>query len=405
MGISYPPRAISRNALRPAAIPKKAPVHFYYTLRPTASKITYGLNSNRAAMPEFLDETEDALIRALASADRIELSRGKIERYLVRIKNIKGPNFKHKIFFKKILALINSGSPLIEEFAVKSFITVAKAAAWKRKGSQNISKIYGISGEVSGIFELVSRRNTSLKNIRIGKIKAINAAIKDGDTHIIIKEFDALSENTVFEFKFYLSLKKLYEQVVGLRGRRISHFKILSLPEFSHIRNLVYFGENDGGHAIKAALDFAQRNSLFNCITIGPAGSISIKFNIKEFESFIFDKGTLEHARAEEASPRYIRQKMHRSGGRGFLSHKQAKNAREHLLKKITQIPEGEHFDVIIGASNPSAKDMILAKKILGERTKNAGIDIAASAKIETLAATKQLKKAVKINLEIRSAA
>jgi len=356
-------------------------------------------------MPEFLNETEDALIKALASAGRTRLSQNKIERYLVRIKNIKGSNFEHKIFFKKILALINSSKPLIEEFAVKSFITVAEAAVWKRKGFQNISKIYGISSEVSGIYELANRRNAYFKNIRIGKIKAINATVKEGDTQIIIKEFDALSENAVFEFKFYLSLKKLYEQVVGLRGRRISHFKILSLPEFSHIRNLVYFGENDSGHVIKAALDFVQKDSLFDCITIGSAGSISIKFKIKEFESFIFDKATLEHACAEEVSPRYVRKKIYRRIRRGFLSNKQAKNARKHLFKKITQIPEGEHFDVIIGVSNPSAKDMIFAKKILDERAKNAGIDMAASAKIETLAATKQLKKAVKINSEILSAA
>ena len=405
MGINYLPQTLSRNALQSAVIPKKVSVPFYYTLRPTASKITYAINNIQTAMPEFVDETEDALIKALTSAGRTRLSRNKIKKYLVRIKNIKGSNFEHKIFFKKILALVNSSKPLIEEFAVKSFIAVAESAVWKRKGSQNISKIYGISGEVSGVYELANRRNAYLKNIRIGKIKAINATVKERDTQIIIKEFDALSENAVFEFKFHLSLKKLYEQVVGLGGKRISHFKILLLPEFSYIRNLVYFGENDGGHVIKAALDFVQKDSLFDCITIGSTGSISIKFKIKEFESFIFDKATLKHACAEEVSPRYVRKKIHRRIRWGFLSNKQAKNARKHLFKKIAQIPKGEHFDVIIGVSNPSAKDMIFAKKILDERAKNAGIDTAVSAKIETLATTKQLTKAVKINSEILSAA
>jgi hypothetical protein len=36
----------------------------------------------------------------------------------------------------------------------------------------------------------------------------------------------------------------------------ISHFKVLSLPEFSYIRNLVYFGENKGGNVMEAVLDF-----------------------------------------------------------------------------------------------------------------------------------------------------
>ena len=64
-----------------------------------------------------------------------------------------------------------------------------------------------------------------------------------------------------FEFKFHLSLRKLYQQVIGgnrLRYRKtLSHLQALTRSEkLKHIKNLVYFGENDNGFVVKALIKF-----------------------------------------------------------------------------------------------------------------------------------------------------
>lgn len=339
----YP--VFSANAIRPTRA----------LLRPLASKITHNAQFYSGFLVEDFRQAEEALITALLARGEAGLFRDKIEEYIDMIKKFPAPNFSHKVFFKKTLLLLDSKEPLIEEFALKSFIAVAEALLAGGKGYYNESKVLGISGEISGIYELINRFNTSLRHIRVGKVKAINTMIKEGDTERIIKEFDACSENSVFEFKFNLTLQKLYEQVVGLSRTRISHFKVLSLPEFSYIRNLVYFGENEGGNVMKAVLDFVEKRPLSSRITVSSKGSLSVKFDIGEFHEFIFDKATLEYARREKPS---------RFRG-DFFNSSQAKNARAILLEKSRQVPEGEHFDVIIGVSNPDPGDLAKANRIV----------------------------------------
>jgi hypothetical protein len=323
-------------------------------LRPAASKITYNTQAYSGFLFEDLRQVEEALIAALLSRGEADLCLDKIEEYIDMIKKFAARGFSHEVFFKKTLALLNSDKPFVREFAAKAFTIAGELLTRSKKPPNAASVVLGIAGEISGVYELAHRPDTSLKNVRIGNIKAVNEVITDGDSLITIKEFDALSENTVFEFKFHLRLSKLYEQVIGFRKTRISHFKVLSLPEFSYIRNLVYFGENEGGNTMKAVLDFTERHLLSDRITISPAGSISVKFDIREFQEFIFDKNTLEYA---------CRERRARFKG-GFLDSRQAENARNILLGKIAQIPEGEHLDVIIGISNPAPEDLAWARQI-----------------------------------------
>jgi hypothetical protein len=300
-----------------------------------------------------LNQAEKILLETIAFNDTTGLTHDQIQAYIQAIKQFKAHDFRYEVLFKKTQALLNSGDPMVVEFARKSFIAIGRPLVEKKKGMQ--SKILGITGEVSGVYELVDKQDTCLTNIRIGDVKAINLIVKEKNTQTIIKEFDAASANSVFEFKFHLTLRKLYSQVIGLSRARISHLKVLSLPEFSHIRNLVYFGENEGGNTMKAALDFVEKHKLFDSITLNPTGSLSVKLNLDDFYKFIFDDKTLEYAGIERSSR--IKE--------GFLDSKQAKNARTVLLDKISQIPKGEHFDVILGISNPAPEDLVRAKRLV----------------------------------------
>jgi hypothetical protein len=98
-----------------------------------------------------------------------------------------------------------------------------------------------------------------------------------------------------------------------------------------------------------------EKRSLPSRITVSSKGSLSVKFDIGEFHEFIFDKTTLEYARREKPA---------RFRG-DFFNSSQAKNARAVLLDKISQIPKGEHFDVIIGVSNPDPVDLTQARRIV----------------------------------------
>jgi hypothetical protein len=311
-------------------------------------------NNTDVEVCEF-DGLSRRLTEILIGKPKKIFSEDTLKRHFALIQKFKADDFSYERFFAKITALADSGEDLIERFAIQSFISIGKLLTQHRPVHYKRSRLLGITGEISGIYELLYRHDTSLANVRIGKVKAINKLIRKNHTDIIVKEFDAVSDNTVFEFKFHLTLKELYEQVVGLKKAKMPHFKVLTMPEFLHIKNLVYFGENEGGNVMKAVLDYVQKHALFNRVTMSWSGGISVKFDIESFRDFILDKQTLKYAANENRL----------MPAKDFFNAEKIRNADEFLSKKISQIQRDEHFDVIIGISNPGREDMERAKSMI----------------------------------------
>jgi len=162
--------------------------------------------------------------------------------------------------------------------------------------------VLGTAGEISGIYETIFRRNTTLSGIKLGRFANIQLAVFDkGD--LPVKIFDAVSVDqnqevvTVFEFKFTLTLRKLYQQVIGIDSAKHPHLAVLRAhPEFRHVRNLVYFGEVADEH-LTEAIDrhLANRPGLAARVRI-TNGGFSIKMSLAEVSEFLCDPKTLELA-------------------------------------------------------------------------------------------------------------
>ena len=162
------------------------------------------------------------------------------------------PDLKAEAFREKASELLSyRGS---DDTVVHNY--VQKALAEAQKG--NKSEVLGISGEISGIYEVKIRRGTELNSIKFGDIEGMNVIVHMKDR---LKEFDAVSSNTVFEFKFHLSLYKLYQQVIGgVTESKMPHLMVLLDERFKDIRNLVYFGENDDGGVAPAIRRYLENN-------------------------------------------------------------------------------------------------------------------------------------------------
>jgi hypothetical protein len=319
----------------------------YCFLRPAASKIRNEFVENRLKINHRVEDEANILIDIFAKYRTTKLSTATLDKYISLITNVRARDFDYRIYFEKTIALLRSENQIIRDFAYEGFVEAGKSLLLPK---QDLGTVLGIAGEISGVYELAYKRNTSFKSIRIGEIKAFNTLVKMGDTQFVVKEFDAASENTVFEFKFHLSLKQLYEQVVGINSTRLSHFKILSLVDFSGIENLVYFGENDSKNTIRALLDYIEKKGLKGRVEVGSTNSVSVRLSISEFEGFMLDEKTLKYAGKKPVID--------------FLKSPEADTIRDILQLKASQIQEGHHFDVIIGVSNVSEKDLRRAKTI-----------------------------------------
>jgi predicted Rossmann-fold nucleotide-binding protein len=200
------------------------------------------------------------------------------------------------------------------------------------------SKVFGISGEISGIYEVIFKRGTELNDIKFGDLQGIDIVVlmKDRD-----KEFDAVSSNTVFEFKFHLSLLKLYQQVIGgVIKTKLPHLRVLLDDRFRDIRNLVYFGENDNGSVAPAIQRYLEKNpNMRKGLTVTDKG-FAFKIALDQLHHFLFSEVMLKAARDETFSLRVV------NLGRVEIF------AKKLIQRKIDQLGKGEHFDVIIGVSN-----------------------------------------------------
>jgi hypothetical protein len=215
------------------------------------------------------------------------------------------------------------------------------------KGEKGVSQILGLAGELSGLYEVVINRGGVLKEISLGKLRKINWFISE--QRGAVKEFDAVSSNTVFEFKFHLTLRKLYQQVIGIDSADMPHLKILTdYPQYSQIRNIVYFGEADDGYVIRALTEFIRHNpDIISRVTLSNEKSVSVKLTLPEIKKFLCAKGTL--TLAKEEGKQY---------GAGFSLRGLRRGYTEKLINKKIGKLQGQKFDVIIAVSNASREQI-----------------------------------------------
>ncbi|MBM3251319.1 MAG: hypothetical protein FJZ11_00860, partial [Candidatus Omnitrophica bacterium] len=277
------------------------------------------------------------------------------ERALVRIARFRFWDFSFEVFKHKVRSLLTyqgENKDMVYEFVRRA---VCDAAHVMRKGKKGRGKILGLAGEISGLYEILIKRNTTLARINLGRFKAVDEIVTYGPNHQT-KEFDAESSNTVFEFKMHITLRKLYQQVIGIDSISESHLEMLTDdPRFAHIRNIVYFGEADFGFVVKAITEFLkQRPEIMANLNLTDRG-LSVRLSLPEVRDFLLCETTIELARQEEA--------RHKST---YLpTDSDWKDEVTQIIQaKIDQL-QGEKFDVIIAVSNAKPEDFARIKEIV----------------------------------------
>ena len=220
--------------------------------------------------------------------------------------------------------------------------------------------VLGTAGEISGIYETIFKRNTTLSGIKLGRFANIQLAVLDQED-VPVKIFDAVSVGpddevvTVFEFKFTLTLRKLYQQVIGIDSAKHPHLAVLrKYPEFRHVRNLVYFGEV-ADERLTEAIDrhLSDRPGLAARVRI-TNGGFSIKMSLAEVSEFLCDPKTVALAQelgrpfiaAESSSPEY-RSKISRirnTIGESIKAHHAKGNGKFDVIIAVSNAP-GTEFD------------------------------------------------------------
>ncbi|MDD4940117.1 MAG: hypothetical protein PHI60_08200 [Candidatus Omnitrophica bacterium] len=296
--------------------------------------------------------------RTLESAGFDAHKRSRVLEALTKIRkfNVHNRDFSFERLQEKIKGLLlyeGKSKELARRAVYNALINMGKAAS---KGDAGISQILGLAGELSGVYEVVINRGNTLEKISLGDLEAINHIVYDDNA--AKKEFDAVSTNTVFEFKFHLTLRKLYQQVIGIDSAHLPHLKVLEMyPErFSNIRNIVYFGEAESGYVVKAITAFLnslsreRRADIVKRITITRNKGVSIKLTLAETAEFLCAGSTMD----------FVIEEGRRHGNafpvRDFARIRNC--VREAIGTKIRQLREGEKFDVIIGVSRTSPQNI-----------------------------------------------
>ncbi len=257
-------------------------------------------------------------------------------------------DFSSKRFLAKVDGLFlydREGSDQVHSFVHRAVLEMARAL---QKGRRNHHVVLGLAGEISGLHEVIVERDVILRQINLGRLRSINRKVYDGDGEVV-KQFDAISDNTVFEFKFHLTLARLYQQVIGINLRESEpHLEVLvDYPEFSGIRNIVYFGEADGGYMAEAIKIFIQarqdRPQFISRAGLNGRNSLTIKLPLPRLKEFLFSKDTIRLTMQEEAKrrKRFLPWNF-------VLKHSETEGL---IDRKIGQL-RGERFDVIIALSN-----------------------------------------------------
>ncbi|MFA7706632.1 MAG: hypothetical protein WCX91_05995, partial [Candidatus Omnitrophota bacterium] len=133
-------------------------------------------------------------------------------------------------------------------------------------------------------------------------------------------------------------------------------------PEFSRIRNIVYFGEADDGYVVRALNGFIkEKPEIFPRVSITASG-MSVKLSLPEIKEFLSSDLTLELAREEE-----------KNCYKQFFA-RDFKNRRDYMEKTINRKLEklsGERFDVIIAVSNASVEQLREIRGIVNNDKRN----------------------------------
>ncbi|MCX5694401.1 MAG: ROK family protein, partial [Candidatus Omnitrophica bacterium] len=287
------------------------------------------------------------------------LKEGEIDKALLNISKFKAKNFSFKRLQSKIRALVaytGKSSDLIHSSVYNAVIAMSKAVSG---GNKENSVVLGLAGQISGLYEIAIKRGATLEAISLGNLEKTNQIVYGADG-VVVKEFDAVSSNTVFEFKFRLTLRKLYQQVIGKDSSQMSHLKaLIRYPRFSQIRNLVYFGEADSGFVVEAINKFIEnRPEIFSRIKLTQSGGVSAIFTLSEIKDFLCSESTLALVRQEEKRRRLT----------FFTSHfeRNRNDYIERVINKKIEKLEGKKFDVIIAVSNAPEQQLQETKKILG---------------------------------------
>ncbi|MFA5272351.1 MAG: class I SAM-dependent methyltransferase, partial [Candidatus Omnitrophota bacterium] len=210
-----------------------------------------------------------------------------------------------------------------------------------------------------GIYEVVVKLGSTLEKIKFGRLTAFDKVIYRNNNSV--KEFDAVSDNTVFEFKFHLTLRKLYQQVIGIDSARQPHLlELIQNPNFQGIRNLVYFGEADNGYVSKALKEFIRNRPQVASKVILTNKGLSLRLTLMEVKDFLESESTIDLA---------LREQGNFSGKIDRRAFRQKTRFMETLINRKLKQLKGEHFDVIIAMSNVAEKDRQDIRIIISEIT------------------------------------
>jgi len=279
-----------------------------------------------------------------------------ITQALAKISGFKGKDFSFERLKQKILSLLayqGESQDIVRRAVYQAVQGMSEAVAGGDHG-----RVLGLAGEISGLYEVVIKIGTTLEQISLGRLETVDGIVY-GDPGVV-KEFDAISSNTVFEFKFHLTLRKLYQQVIGIDSASQPHLKMLTdYPEFAQIRNIVYFGEADEGYVVEAINSFIRnRPRIISRVTVTEKGGVAVKFTLSEIKEFLCADSTVALARQEE-----------KKQGVEFLPRdfQQSHGALEELInRKITKLA-GEKFDLIVAVSNISQQQLESIRGMLNE--------------------------------------
>ncbi|MEW6076144.1 MAG: HAD family hydrolase, partial [Candidatus Omnitrophota bacterium] len=153
----------------------------------------------------------------------------KFIRSLLVLQRFRSQDFNFVRLCQKIQALLSyqgSAKNIVHQAVYNGVIGMASSIF--QEHHSGYGQVLGIAGEISGLYEIIVKKGTTLEKISLGKLRTINELVRD-DSHGngVVKEFDAVSSNTVFEFKFHLTLQKLYQQVIGIHAFQMPHLKVL----------------------------------------------------------------------------------------------------------------------------------------------------------------------------------
>jgi hypothetical protein len=228
--------------------------------------------------------------------------------------------------------------------------------------------VLGTAGEISGIYETIFRRNTTLAGIKLGRFANIQLAVLD-EKNLPVKVFDAVSVDqsqevvTVFEFKFTLTLRKLYQQVIGMDSAKHPHLAVLRTHrEFKHVRNLVYFGEVGDEHLTEAIRNsLTSKPSLAQRVRTTDRG-FAIKLSLPDVSEFLSDAKTV--ALAQQIGRPFITPDPESADYKKKIARIETTIGQS--LKYLQAQGNGK-FDVIIAVSNaPGAEFERLKADVVG---------------------------------------